>query len=93
MSVTIHIPTPLRPYVEGKDEVQSEEAGSLRSVLDQLTRNHDGLKKHLFDADGNLRKFVNIYVNDEDIRYQEGEDTAVSDGAVVSIVPSIAGGL
>ena len=92
MSVTIHIPTPLRPYVGGKDEVELEKTGTLSAVMTTLVDEYGDLKKHLYDEEGQLRKFVNVYVNDEDIRYQDGENTEVTDGSVVSIVPSIAGG-
>lgn len=92
MSIKIHIPTPLRPFVGGQDEVVWKNEGSIGQILTELGATHPGLKKHLFDDKNQLRKFVNVYVNDEDIRYQSGADTAVTSGDVVSIVPSIAGG-
>lgn len=92
MAVTIHIPTPLRPYVGGKDEVNVEKTGTVADILSSLTEGNSELKKHLYDESGKLRKFVNIYVNDEDIRYGNGNNTAVKSGDTISIVPSIAGG-
>ena len=66
--------------------------GSIYELLHSLAENNEGLKKHLFNEEGEIRNFVNIYINEEDIRYQEGPRTAVKAGDVVSIVPSIAGG-
>ena len=67
-------------------------AATITEALDRLTQTHPDLRKHLFTADGKLRSFVNVYLNDEDIRYMAKEATPVKDGDVVSIVPSIAGG-
>ena len=91
MSVLVHIPTPLRPYVEGLDGIATDH-GTVAEVLEQLTNEHTKLKAHLFQQDGRLRNFVNVYVNDQDIRDLDGEATRVADGDEVSIVPSIAGG-
>src|SRR5437588_11706048 len=87
----ILIPTPLRQYVDKKDSVELE-GGTVREVLDTLTSQYGDLKRHLFNDQGKLRSFVNVYVNDEDIRYLEKEATPLKDGDTVSIVPSIAGG-
>ena len=92
MAVTIHIPTPLRPFVENQDTVTVDEEGPIGTLLHNLADANGELKKHLFSEDGKLRNFVNVYVNEEDIRYQDGESTPVSSGDTVSIVPSIAGG-
>ena len=92
MAITIHIPTPLRPFLDNQDTVSVDTEGAVGEVLRQLAASHDDLGKHLFGADGSLRNFVNVYVNEEDIRYQDGEDTAVKSGDTISIVPSIAGG-
>ncbi len=91
MAITVLIPTPLRPFVGGKDalELEGENVGE---VLDQLTSDHAELRKHLFADDGRLRSFVNVYVNDRDIRHLEREGTRVGAGDTVSIIPSIAGG-
>ena len=92
MAITIHIPTPLRPFLDDQDTVTVDGEGAVGEVLRQLASAHDDLGKHLFGADGALRNFVNVYVNEEDIRYQDGEHTAVKSGDTISIVPSIAGG-
>ena len=92
MAITVHIPTPLRPFVGNQDELSIEKEGSIQEILEQLTHNNADLKKHLFNAEGEVRNFVNVYLNEEDIRYQKGAATPVKNGDVVSIVPSIAGG-
>jgi molybdopterin converting factor small subunit len=90
--MTIYIPTPLRPYAAGQDAVEVS-AGTVSSALDQLTQTFPDLRKHLFNEGGKLRAFVNVYLNDEDVRYlPEKEATAVSTADTLSIVPSIAGG-
>ena len=91
MAVTILIPTPLRPFVGGRDAVQLE-GGSVGELLDRLTGEHAPLRPHLFADDGRLRSFVNVYVNDRDIRQLAQRDTPVKAGDTVSIIPSIAGG-
>jgi MoaD family protein len=91
MKVKVMIPTPLRPYTENRDSVEVE-GNTVSELLNALTQKYPQLKRHLFSEDGNLRSFVNIYVNDEDIRYLDGGNTSVKDGDVVSIVPAIAGG-
>jgi len=93
MSVTILIPTPLRPYAGNQDNVQLDVVDTVGTLLSNLVETHSKLKQNLYDDAGNLRKFVNIYLNDEDIRFQEGEKTKVNDNDVISIVPSIAGGV
>lgn len=91
MSVTIHIPTPLRSYTDGKAavDVSGETVGQ---ALGALTTAHPKLTKHLRNDNGSLRSFVNVYLGDEDIRFLNKEDTALSEGAELTIVPSIAGG-
>jgi adenylyltransferase/sulfurtransferase len=91
MSVTILIPTALRKLTGDKSEIIVE-SKTIGEALDQLTIEHPVLKKHLFNKDNSLRNFVNVYINDEDIRYQSGIDTPVKDGSSISIIPSIAGG-
>ncbi len=91
MAVKVYIPTPLRPYTDRKDAV--EVSGSdVGEVLQQLVSSHPQLKSHLFTAEGKLRSFVNVYLNDEDIRYTGAEKTPVKPSDTLSIVPSIAGG-
>jgi molybdopterin converting factor small subunit len=88
----IHIPTPLRVYT-GKLDTVSVEAGTVGEALSQLTAQHPDLKKHLYSEEGKLRAFVNVYLNDEDIRYLPGKETTpVGDADALSIIPSIAGG-
>ena len=91
MPVTIAIPTPLRQFTSGQSEIQVE-AGTAGEALDQLTTTHSELRRHLFNDQNTLRNFVNVYVNDEDIRHLNGRDTPVKDGDAILIVPSIAGG-
>src|SRR5882762_3520913 len=91
MATRILIPTPLRPFTDKKDAVDADGA-TVGDLLADLTRRHAGLKAHLFNEQGRLRSFVNIYVNDEDIRYLQKEQTPVSASDTVSIIPSVAGG-
>ncbi|MDQ6677140.1 MAG: MoaD/ThiS family protein [Acidobacteriota bacterium] len=87
----ILIPTPLRQYVDKKDSVE-ESGATVQEVLASLTERHPDLRKQIFTDEGKLRSFVNVYLNDEDIRYLDKEKTAVAAADVLSIVPSIAGG-
>src|SRR6195256_6764210 len=91
MATKILIPTPLRPYTDKKDAVDAEGA-TVGELLADLTAKHAGLKAHLYNEQGKLRSFVNIYVNDEDIRYLQKEQTTVKPGDTLSIIPSVAGG-
>jgi molybdopterin converting factor small subunit len=91
MAVKVIIPTPLRQYA-GKQESVEVQAKTVAEALAELTGTFGELKKHLFSDDGRLRSFVNVYVNDEDIRYLQKDQTQVREGDTISIVPSIAGG-
>jgi len=91
MSVSVRIPTPLRKLTAGADEV-SVEATSIGELIENLEAAHAGLKERLCDDKGEIRRFVNVYVNDEDVRFLDGRATALKDGDEVSIVPAIAGG-
>jgi adenylyltransferase/sulfurtransferase len=91
MAVKVIIPTPLRQYA-GKQESVHVQAVTVGEALSALTGQFEELKKHLFADDGRLRSFVNVYVNDEDIRYLQKDQTRVKEGDTISIVPSIAGG-
>src|SRR5207245_4590347 len=91
MPVTITIPTPLRQFAGGESEIQVE-ASTAGEALDQLTATHSELRRHLFNDQNALRNFVNVYVNDEDIRHAGGPATPVKEGDTILIVPSIAGG-
>ena len=91
--MTIFIPTPLRPYAGGINELEVN-AATIAAALDALTKQHPELRKHLFTSEGNLRAFVNLYLNDEDVRYLPAKEaTLVTDDDTLSIIPSIAGGL
>jgi molybdopterin/thiamine biosynthesis adenylyltransferase/rhodanese-related sulfurtransferase/molybdopterin converting factor small subunit len=88
----ILLPTPLRPYAGGASSVEVG-GRTVGAALESLLGRHDGLRRHLYDEAGKLRSFVNIYRNDEDVRYLQKEETAVSEGDTLSIIPSIAGGV
>ena len=92
MSVRIVVPTPLRQYA-GKQESLQIEAKTVGEALSALTSQFTDLRKHLYNEEGKLRSFVNVYLNDEDIRYLNKEQTPLKDDDVISIVPSIAGGM
>ncbi len=92
MAIRISIPTPLRSYADNAGHVQVE-AADISQALDELTRLHPALRQHLFDTEGTLRSYVNIYRNDEDIRQLTGGRTPVSDSDTISIIPAIAGGV
>ena len=88
---TIHIPTPLRQYV-GKQASIKVQGTTVAEAMNALVSQHPELRRHLYTDEGKLRSFVNVYLNDEDIRYLQKEATAVKEGDNISIVPSIAGG-
>ena len=91
MAVNVRIPTTLRP-ITGGDKLVSLEPGSLSEVIAALEAKHPGMGERLLDEDGALRKFVNVFVDDDDVRYLNGLDTAVQDNWTVSIIPAVAGG-
>jgi molybdopterin converting factor small subunit len=91
VAVTVRIPTQLRPLAGGNSDVQLDGA-SVGEVLKSLEAAYPGFQDRLFDDAGKLRRFVNVFVADEDIRFLDGLDTAVAEGATVSIVPAVAGG-
>jgi molybdopterin converting factor small subunit len=91
MPNTINIPTPLRPFTDKQEAVEVSGA-TVGELLADLTKKYDGLRKHLYTDEGKLRNFVNVYLNDEDIRYLQKEQTPVKTGDPLSIVPSVAGG-
>jgi molybdopterin synthase sulfur carrier subunit len=90
MAVTVRIPTPLRTLTGGADEVPAN-GGTVAEVIENLEANHPGMKDRLCDDKG-VRRFVNLYANDEDIRFLDNLETALKDGDTLSIVPAIAGG-
>ena len=91
MSVSVRIPTILRTYTGGSAEVAAE-AGTLREVIAGLDATYPGIGGRIVDDTGNLRRFVNVYVGDEDVRFAEGLDTPVPAGSRVSVIPAVAGG-
>jgi sulfur-carrier protein len=91
MSVSVRVPTILRSYTGGAAEV-SAEAGSLREVLTALDAAYPGIAGRILDDKGQIRRFVNVYVGDEDVRFASGLDTPVPTGAQISVIPAVAGG-
>lgn len=90
MAVKVQIPTPMRQHTEGQAAVESS-GGTVQAVLDNLGKQYPGIVARLFDS-GQVRRFVNVYLNDEDIRYLDGLNTAVKDGDELAIIPAVAGG-
>jgi molybdopterin synthase sulfur carrier subunit len=91
MAVTVRIPTTMRPLTGGDKQV-SVAPGTLADVIAALEAAHPGLGDRLLEPDGGLRKFVNVFVDDDDVRYLDGLDTKVADGDIISILPAVAGG-
>lgn len=91
MAVTVRIPTTLRPLAGGNSQVQVE-GSTVAEVLKALDAAHPGFADRILDEGGKLRKFVNVFVADDDVRYMDGLDTAVAPGTTVSIIPAVAGG-
>ncbi|HWL37204.1 MAG TPA: MoaD/ThiS family protein [Frankiaceae bacterium] len=91
MSVQVRIPTILRKYTDGEKQVEGS-GGTLAELFADLDARHPGLRGGLVDAEGGLHRFVNVYVNDEDVRFLGAADTPLSDGDVVTILPAVAGG-
>ena len=91
MTVTIRVPTTLRTLTAGKSEVEVA-AGTVKSAFADLEAQHPGFAERLLDDDGNLRRFVNVFVSDDDVRFMDGLNTEVPEGETLSIVPAVAGG-
>ncbi len=91
MSVVVRIPTPLRKMTNGQAKVEMQ-SSNLGELVEKLNSEYPGLKERLIDENGDLRYFVNIYLNGEDVRFMEGLETTTSEGDEVSIVPAVAGG-
>lgn len=91
MAIKVRIPTPLRTFTNGADEVNIE-GSTIKEIIDGLEANHNGIKERICDDSGEIRRFINFYVNDEDIRFLDNQATQVKDGDQLSIVPAIAGG-
>ncbi|RMF25398.1 MAG: MoaD/ThiS family protein [Deltaproteobacteria bacterium] len=91
MAVQVRIPTPLRKFTGGQESVEVE-GDSVAAVLEDLERKHPGIRARICEDNGSVRRFVNLYLNGDDIRFLENLDSAVKDGDEISIVPAIAGG-
>ena len=91
MAVKVRIPTPLMKLTDNQAEV-SAEGGSISEIINNLENQFNGIKERICEENGSPRRFINIYVNEEDIRFLEGANTAVKDGDEISIIPAIAGG-
>jgi molybdopterin converting factor small subunit len=91
VSVSVRIPTILRPYTGGAAQVTAD-GGSLAEVLDALEAAHPGIRARVLDDDGAIRRFVNVYVDDDDVRFAEGLATPTPEGTSISIIPAVAGG-
>jgi len=89
--IKVRIPTPLRPMTGGKNVVEIA-GNTVSEIIDNLGSAHPGIKERVYDEQGEVRRFINIYVNEEDIRFLTGKDTPLKDGDEVSIIPAIAGG-
>ncbi len=92
MPVTVKIPAPLRPLTANQSEVAVENAASVQGALEELSRKYPGIKEKLLDDKGALRRYVNVFRNDEDVRHAQGLATALKEGDRLTIVPAIAGG-
>ncbi len=90
MAIKVQIPTPMREQTGGKAEVEVA-GGTVKAVLDDLVRQYPGVAPKLFES-GKLRPYINVFLNDEDIRYLDEMDTAVTDGVIVALIPAVAGG-
>ena len=88
---SVRIPTPLRKLTSDKDEVNIS-AATIAQLIDEMESRFPGIKSRLCDESGNVRRFINLYVNNEDIRFLNGKETALNEGDIVSIIPAIAGG-
>ena len=91
MSVRVRVPTPLRKFTQGVDEVDAQGV-NVKALVDDLETNYPGIKERICDETGKVRRFVNVYVNGDDIRFLQNMETALKEGDNISIVPAIAGG-
>jgi molybdopterin synthase sulfur carrier subunit len=91
MAISVRVPTPLRRFTGGQGEVPAEGA-SLRAIIENLETRHPGLRERMLDDKGEIRRFVNIYINGDDVRFLDQLNSKVKDGDEISIVPAIAGG-
>jgi molybdopterin synthase sulfur carrier subunit len=91
MALKVRVPTPLRKFTQGADEVTAQ-GNNVRAMVEDLDKNFPGIKERICDETGKIRRFVNVYVNGDDIRFLQNLDTALEEGDNISIVPAIAGG-
>lgn len=91
MSIRVRVPTPLQKLTKEQAEVEAK-GKNIKELIDDLEKNFPGIKARLYDEKGDLRRFINIYVNEEDIRFLQGDKTSLKQGDEVSIIPAIAGG-
>jgi molybdopterin synthase sulfur carrier subunit len=91
MSVRVRVPTPLRKFTQGADEVNAQ-GTNIRGLVEDLEKNYPGIKERICDENGKIRRFVNVYLNGDDIRFLQNLETSVKEGDNISIVPAIAGG-
>jgi len=91
MAITVRVPTPLQKVTGGKSEVETT-GSSIKEALENLEKEYPGVRERLYSEEGELRRFINIYVNEEDIRFLDSENTPIKDGDVISVIPAIAGG-
>lgn len=91
MGVTVRIPTPLQKLTNNQSEITAEGA-TIKEMFDNVEKNYPGIKERLYSEEGELRRFINIYINEEDIRFLDSDNTKVKDGDVISVIPAIAGG-
>jgi len=92
MPIKVRIPTPLRKLTEEKDVVELNGTSSIGDLIESLEKDYPGIKERLVDEKGEVRRFINVFINDEDIRFLENKKSPLKDGDEVSIVPAIAGG-
>jgi molybdopterin synthase sulfur carrier subunit len=91
MPVRVRVPTPLRKFTQGADE-ENAQGSNVKALLDDLNKHYPGIKERICDESGQLRRFVNVYVNGDDIRFLQNLETALKEGDNISLVPAIAGG-
>ncbi|MFL1376231.1 MULTISPECIES: ubiquitin-like small modifier protein 1 [unclassified Nocardiopsis] len=91
MSASVRVPTILRTYTDDAAEVTAQ-GSTLAEILDDLEANHPGIRARILDDNGKVRRFVNVYVGDEDVRFAQGLQTEIAEGAQISIIPAVAGG-
>jgi len=91
MAITVRVPTPLQKVTGGKSEVETT-GSTIKEAIENLEKEYPGVRERLYSEEGELRRFINIYVNEEDIRFLDSENTAIKDGDVISVIPAIAGG-